>query len=152
MNKHTLNKLSTQPRQYLKEWRMVHGLTQTELAQRMGVSKSEISRLEGGNRKISISWLEGYSKALGIEREQLLTPPGVTVMKRETVMTVPNPAAEQAPARQAAPAQAGGGGVGGVGEFGLSAAAPYIFAAMPNGELLLIDSSKGQVVGKFTKV
>lgn len=146
MNKHTLNKLSTQPRQYLKEWRMVHGLTQTELAQRMGVSKSEISRLEGGNRKISISWLEGYSKALGIEREQLLTPPGVTVMKRETVMTVPNPAAEQAPARQAATMQAG------VGEFGLSAAAPYIFAAMPGGELLLIDSSKGQVVGKFTKV
>lgn len=149
MNKHTINKLSAQPKMYLKEWRMVNGLSQTELAKKIGVSKSEISRLESGSRKISISWLDEYSKALGIQREQLLTPPGVTMMRREEVVPIDysddEPAHTPAP-QPAAPVQQG------VGEFGLSAAAPYIFAAMPGGELLLIDSSKGQVVGKFSKV
>lgn len=145
------NKAGNQPRAYLKEWRTVAGLSQTELAKRIGVTKSGISRLESSNRKVTLNWLEQYSKALGVSREQLMSPPGVTIMRREDVVPIDyrdeneQGALAPAPAAPAAPAH-------GVGEFGLSAAHPYVFASMPSGELLLIDSSKGQVVGRFTKV
>lgn len=142
------NKAENQPRSYLKEWRMVSGLNQTELAKMIGVTKSGISRVEGSNRKVTLNWLDLYSKALGVTKEQLMTPPGVTMVRREEVVPLDlNEGARNRPVPAAAPAQPAG-----VGEFGLSAAHPYIFASMPNGELYLIDSSKGQVVGKFVKV
>lgn len=151
MTRFNKNKAGNQPRAYLKEWRTIAGISQTEIAKRIGVTKSGISRLESSNRKVTLNWLEQYSKALGISKEQLMSPPGVTVMRREDVVPIDYRDEDEqevptsAPAAPAAPAH-------GVGEFGLSAVHPYIFASMPGGELLLIDSSKGQVVGRFTKV
>lgn len=140
------NRPELQPRVYLKEWRMLHGLSQTEIAKKMEVSKSEVSRLEGSKRKVSVAWLERFSSALGITREQLFTPPGVTVLRREQVMEVgsqdhgaPTPAPAQAPARA------------GIGPWGLSCAEPFMFVMASEGEYLLIDKSKGSVVGKLSR-
>ena len=142
----TGNKASSQPKVFLKEWRAVRNMTQTEVAARMGVSKSEVSRLEGSHRKVSISWLDRFSEALGVAREQLFTPPGVTILTRESVVPVGNSTSPDRVERAAYHAAQG------IGEYGLSAAAPYMFVAMPDGSYLLIDGSKGAVVAKMTKV
>lgn len=42
------------------------GLTQKELAERVGTSHSAISRLESGRRRASIATLERVSEALGL--------------------------------------------------------------------------------------
>ena len=41
------------------------GLTQAEVAQRMGTSQSTIARLESGGRQPSLQTVQRYAKALG---------------------------------------------------------------------------------------
>ena len=43
------------------------GLTQTEVAARMGTSQSAVARLEAGDGDIRLSTLERYATALGME-------------------------------------------------------------------------------------
>ncbi len=43
------------------------GLTQTEVAARMGTSQSAVARLEAGDADIRLSTLERYATALGME-------------------------------------------------------------------------------------
>lgn len=50
--------------QVLKK-RLKKGLTQKQLAQKIGTKQSAISRLEGGNISPSIAFLEKVAKALG---------------------------------------------------------------------------------------
>lgn len=45
--------------------RLDKGLTQKQLAEKIGTKQSAISRLEGGNISPSIAFLEKISKALG---------------------------------------------------------------------------------------
>ena len=131
---HEINKPATQPPIYMKEWRMVHGLSQTDMAARMGVSKSEVSRLEASKRKASAGWLERYSEALGVSREQLFSPPGVTMVRREEVV----------------PVSLGSQTGTSIGPLGLSANPPMMFVMTSDKEYLLIDMSRGQVVGKLS--
>ncbi len=51
--------------------RLTAGLSQKELARRLGTKQSSVARLESGNRLPSLSFLERIAKALKIE----LTPP-----------------------------------------------------------------------------
>lgn len=51
----------------LLEMRTAAGLTQEELAQKMGTQKSNISRLEKGNTNPSLKTLRKYAKACGFE-------------------------------------------------------------------------------------
>lgn len=62
--------------------RLLRGLTQEELAQRMGKQQSAIARMEGGRVKPSIAFLEEAAKALGarlvvrLEEAELASRPG----------------------------------------------------------------------------
>jgi transcriptional regulator with XRE-family HTH domain len=64
-------------RVYLREWRLAKGLTQPELAKRVGTVKSEISRLEKGSRRMTLDWMSSISKALGISVEDLMSVPPI---------------------------------------------------------------------------
>ena len=46
--------------------RVYHDLSQTEVASRVGLSKSYISDLEAGNKKVTLQVLEKYSTAFNI--------------------------------------------------------------------------------------
>ena len=50
--------------QILKK-RLAKGLSQKQLAQKVGTKQSAISRLEGGNSNPSVAFLEKVAKALG---------------------------------------------------------------------------------------
>jgi predicted transcriptional regulator len=43
------------------------GLTQTEVAARMGTSQSAVARLESGGADVRLSTLERYAAAIGVE-------------------------------------------------------------------------------------
>ena len=64
-------------RVYLREWRLAKGLTQPELARRVGTVKSEVSRLEKGSRRMTIEWMSSFAKALGVSVEDLMTVPPI---------------------------------------------------------------------------
>jgi len=49
----------------LVEWRVALGLTQTEVAARMGTSQSAVARLETGGSDVLMSTLDRYASALG---------------------------------------------------------------------------------------
>ncbi len=57
----------------LVEQRMALGLTQTEVAARMGTSQSAVARLESGEADIRVSTLERYAAALEASLELRLT-------------------------------------------------------------------------------
>lgn len=62
-------------RVFLREWRLAKGLTQPELARRIGTVKSEISRLENGSRGMTLDWMSALSKGMGISPEDLMSLP-----------------------------------------------------------------------------
>lgn len=64
-----------QERIYLREWRLTKGLSQSELAVRVGTVKSEISRLERGSRRITADWMFKLSAGLGIALTDLFLAP-----------------------------------------------------------------------------
>ncbi len=68
---------SVDQRTYLREWRLAKGLNQPELAQRANTSKSEVSRLEKGARRMTISWMNRFATAMGISIDDLMTVPPI---------------------------------------------------------------------------
>jgi predicted transcriptional regulator len=63
----------------LEARRLELGLTQTQVAARMGTSQSAIARLESGDADVRLSTLERYAAALSHELEWHLKP-----MKEDT--------------------------------------------------------------------
>ena len=63
---------------HLREWRAQRVLTQRELAERSGVDRIAILRLETGKTQAIPATVAKLAKALGISREQLVreAPPG----------------------------------------------------------------------------
>ena len=55
----------------LLELRKARGLTQAQLAQKSGLNKMTISRLEGTPRQIEFETLDKLSEALGVEMSEL---------------------------------------------------------------------------------
>jgi transcriptional regulator with XRE-family HTH domain len=53
--------------QALVSWRQSAGLSQTEVAARMGTSQSAVARLEAGEADIRLSTLERYAAAVGLD-------------------------------------------------------------------------------------
>jgi transcriptional regulator with XRE-family HTH domain len=63
-----LRRMAAERRQLLKELagqRRSAGLSQTEVAARMGTSQSAVARLEGGDADVRASTLERYAAAIG---------------------------------------------------------------------------------------
>jgi len=58
----------------LEARRLDLGLTQTQVAARMGTSQSAVARLESGDADIRLSTLERYAAALAHELEWHLKP------------------------------------------------------------------------------
>jgi transcriptional regulator with XRE-family HTH domain len=56
----------------LKQAREQTGLTQIELAERVGCDQSVISRIESGQRALTLDRLKSIAKALGVPLAQLL--------------------------------------------------------------------------------
>lgn len=52
--------------------RVYHDLTQTETARRLGISKSYVSELESGSKKVTIDVLEQYSSVFRIPVSSLM--------------------------------------------------------------------------------
>jgi transcriptional regulator with XRE-family HTH domain len=49
------------------------GLSQDELAERMGTTRNQLAKLEGGARRLSDVWIDRAAKALGVDAGQLVT-------------------------------------------------------------------------------
>ena len=60
----------------LAEQRQATGLSQTEVAARMGTSQSAVARLESGTADVRASTLERYAAAVGGQITWTLTRPG----------------------------------------------------------------------------
>ena len=56
----------------LKQVREQAGLTQIQLAERIGCDQSVISRIESGQRALTLDRLKSIAKALGVPLAQLL--------------------------------------------------------------------------------
>ena len=54
--------------------RAAAGLSQTEVAERMGTKQSEVSRIESGRQNISIAKLANYAEAVGTKLDIRLDP------------------------------------------------------------------------------
>jgi transcriptional regulator with XRE-family HTH domain len=63
-------------RAYIAQWRESKGLTQEQLADRLDVSKSTISKWESEDRAPSINTLAAVAEALGVRTEALYRYPG----------------------------------------------------------------------------
>jgi transcriptional regulator with XRE-family HTH domain len=58
----------------LREWRRRKGISLAELARRTRTTASQISKLERGQRRLTVDWLSRLAPALGCRREDLLPP------------------------------------------------------------------------------
>lgn len=60
----------------IRELREHAGLTQTELAERSGVSRATVNRIENGKEETSTKTLEKIASALGVCVEELFASAG----------------------------------------------------------------------------
>jgi transcriptional regulator with XRE-family HTH domain len=63
--------MASQPH-YIKEWRLHRGLTQEELADKLGMDKGYLSKIENGRRRYDQPFLEAAAKALECDVTDLL--------------------------------------------------------------------------------
>ena len=63
----------------LVEYRSGEGITQTELARRLGMKQPAVARLESGDHNPSLDTLVRLSEALGLEFHIEVTPHGVAI-------------------------------------------------------------------------
>ena len=62
---------------YIKEWRKYRGLTQEQLAERIGIARSYLTKIERGTRRYDQPFLEAAAEALRCE-------PGDIIMRDPT--------------------------------------------------------------------
>lgn len=63
----------------IAELRSRKGWSQEELAQRVGTTNQQIGRLEGGQRRLTVDWMDRIAGALGVTVNELLAKHGQTV-------------------------------------------------------------------------
>jgi len=60
------------PRHFIKQWRKHRGLTQEQLAERIGIARSYLTKIERGDRRYDQPFLEAASEALRCEPADLI--------------------------------------------------------------------------------
>jgi len=60
------------PRHFIRAWRKYHGLTQAQLAERIGIDRSYLSNIETGRRRYDQPFLEAAAEALRCEPADLI--------------------------------------------------------------------------------
>lgn len=63
------------PGHYLRDWREAKGLSQERVAERVGMSVPQVSKIENGKQGYRQETLEQFAKALGCGPADLLRPP-----------------------------------------------------------------------------
>jgi transcriptional regulator with XRE-family HTH domain len=63
--------MASQPH-YIKEWRKHRGLTQEQLAERIGIARSYLTKIERGSRRYDQPFLEAAADALRCEPGDLI--------------------------------------------------------------------------------
>jgi transcriptional regulator with XRE-family HTH domain len=63
---------SERPPHYLKEWRKHRKLTQEQLAEAIGTSKTQISELERFNIQLSPKWLRKLAPVLDVQQGHII--------------------------------------------------------------------------------
>ena len=58
----------------VREWRRRKGLSVAELARLTSTTASQISKIERGQRRLTVEWLARLAPALGCRRQDLLPP------------------------------------------------------------------------------
>ena len=61
----------------IKELRSRAGLSQDDLAKKVGTSRQQIARLEDGDRRLTVGWMQRVAKALGVEPSDLIATAAV---------------------------------------------------------------------------
>jgi len=56
----------------LKIARLYWGFTQTEMAEKLGISQAMVSEIERGTKSVTFETLDRYSKVLGIRKSELM--------------------------------------------------------------------------------
>jgi transcriptional regulator with XRE-family HTH domain len=82
-----LRRMSAQRRRLVADLaaqRQLAGLSQTEIAARMGTSQSAVARLEAGEADVRVSTLERYAAAIGTQITWQARPPAAGGRKEET--------------------------------------------------------------------
>jgi transcriptional regulator with XRE-family HTH domain len=59
--------MKERPRQFFKQWRKHRGLTQEQLAERIGIARSYLTKIERGDRRYDQPFLEAAAEALRCE-------------------------------------------------------------------------------------
>ena len=62
------------PGNRLRELSKRAGLTQTQLADRTGVSQTRISQIENGEDSMTVQWMRAFARAIGCAPADLLDP------------------------------------------------------------------------------
>lgn len=60
---------------YIKDWRLYRQMTLEQVATTCSATRSQISRLESGERRLTLDWLEKIAAALDVAPNDLLRPP-----------------------------------------------------------------------------
>ncbi|WP_278360214.1 XRE family transcriptional regulator [Thalassospira xiamenensis] len=70
----------------IKEAREAAGMSQSELARKLGTTNQQISRLELGQRKLTIDWVMKIAEALNIPTNALYDRPTMETISREKLL------------------------------------------------------------------
>lgn len=116
----------------VRELRELAGLTQDELAERLGTTYQQISKHERGERRLTISWLNRYAAALNVSPADLIAAPQV-----DEVVNEAEPASiEGWPSVSSAIASRG------LGVYRVLASR-VTDAGISNGQIITVDQSEG---------
>lgn len=75
--------------QRMAEFRKAQGLTQTQLAEMLGISQQTVAHYEVGRLRVAVAMLPALTQALGVTCEDLLNePPAPTKGKRGPTSTL----------------------------------------------------------------